>query len=245
MSSTKKRIRVFAGPNGSGKTTIMTDLRNRIHFGVYVNADDIEKELHENGSVDLSQYQIAATTLEIQHYFRKSQFAPLKLNIPDLFSHISIFQRRIILSSSITPDSYIAADMAEWIREELLQSGVSFSYETVMSHPGKLDFLAKAIHEGYRVYLYFVATEDPEINVNRVDIRVSQSGHAVSPEIIKKRYYKSLGNLKKAVLLTDRAYLFDNSGSISKLVATIMNSNEVEIVDPATTPNWVVQYLAD
>jgi predicted ATP-binding protein involved in virulence len=79
MSSTKKRIRVFAGPNGSGKTTIMTDLRNRIPFGVYVNADDIEKELHENGSVDLSQYSLAVTTLEIQHYFTNIALRSLTL----------------------------------------------------------------------------------------------------------------------------------------------------------------------
>jgi predicted ABC-type ATPase len=43
MSS--KRMRVFAGPNGSGKTTIIKTLKERIRFGVYVNADDIEKDL--------------------------------------------------------------------------------------------------------------------------------------------------------------------------------------------------------
>lgn len=42
-----KRMRVFAGPNGSGKTTIFKGLlsENEIKLGVYVNADDIEKEL--------------------------------------------------------------------------------------------------------------------------------------------------------------------------------------------------------
>ena len=40
----QKRMRIFAGPNGSGKTTIFKALLNeeKIGLGVYVNADDIE-----------------------------------------------------------------------------------------------------------------------------------------------------------------------------------------------------------
>ena len=43
-----KRMRVFAGPNGSGKTTIINSLKSEIGFGVYVNADDIESLLKES-----------------------------------------------------------------------------------------------------------------------------------------------------------------------------------------------------
>jgi hypothetical protein len=38
-------------------------------------------------------------------------------------------------------------------------------------------------------------------------------------------------------MLTDRAYLFDNSGRISNLVATVMSGSEVEIIDPPTVAN--------
>jgi predicted ABC-type ATPase len=36
-----KRMRVFAGPNGSGKTTIFKGIlsKEKIQLGVYVNAD--------------------------------------------------------------------------------------------------------------------------------------------------------------------------------------------------------------
>lgn len=42
-----KRMRVFAGPNGSGKTTIFKGMlaREAIQLGVYVNADEIELHL--------------------------------------------------------------------------------------------------------------------------------------------------------------------------------------------------------
>jgi predicted ABC-type ATPase len=36
------RLRIFAGPNGSGKSTIK-DMLPQAWLGVYINADDIEK----------------------------------------------------------------------------------------------------------------------------------------------------------------------------------------------------------
>ena len=42
---TQKRLRIIAGPNGSGKSSIIGKLRQKITLGVYVNADDIEKQL--------------------------------------------------------------------------------------------------------------------------------------------------------------------------------------------------------
>ncbi|MGS0753669.1 hypothetical protein ACVBEH_02230 [Roseateles sp. GG27B] len=38
------RLRVFAGPNGSGKSTIQELLRPE-WIGIYVNADDMERQL--------------------------------------------------------------------------------------------------------------------------------------------------------------------------------------------------------
>jgi predicted ABC-type ATPase len=43
-----KRLRLFAGPNGSGKTTILERIPKKLNFGYIVNADDIEKALIEN-----------------------------------------------------------------------------------------------------------------------------------------------------------------------------------------------------
>lgn len=48
---------------------------------------------------------------------------------------------------------------------------------------------------GYRTYLYFVSTEDPEINVDRVRIRVEEGGHMVAPDKVRSRYFNSLSLL--------------------------------------------------
>lgn len=42
------RLRVLAGPNGSGKSTIKPELRPE-WIGVFVNADEIEKDLKASG----------------------------------------------------------------------------------------------------------------------------------------------------------------------------------------------------
>ena len=45
------RLRMFAGPNGSGKSTIKAVIRPEL-LGVYVNPDDIEKEIRDFDFLD-------------------------------------------------------------------------------------------------------------------------------------------------------------------------------------------------
>jgi predicted ABC-type ATPase len=238
-----KRMRVFAGPNGSGKTTIFKGILadNNVNVGVFVNADEIEQLLNTQLKLDLNLFGLTISQTHIQNFFRLSQFSPVKRNELDLYSKISIHQNCIHVNSKI--DSYLAADIAEFLRQELLQNQLSFTYETVMSHSSKIDFLRKAKLEGFRVYLYFIATEDPEININRVQLRVAQDGHDVMPDIIKNRYFKSLQNLKEAVKQTDRTYIFDNSGTSAHLIAEVYQGTEVILNKAVQLPNWVHESL--
>ena len=50
-------------------------------------------------------------------------------------------------------NSYNAAKLAENIRMQQLQEGKSFCFETVFSHPSKIDFIAKAKAMGYQIRL--------------------------------------------------------------------------------------------
>lgn len=92
-----------------------------------------------------------------------------------------------------------------------MEQKASFTFETVMSHPGKVMLLKRAQTAGYRTYLYYVATDDPQINISRVQNRVTLGGHPVPEDKITSRYYKSLELLIEAVRHTNRAYIFDNS----------------------------------
>lgn len=143
-------------------------------------------------------------------------------------------------------NSYIAADLAGFFRTFHLEHNHSFTFESVLSHPSKLNLLQTAKAKGYRIYLYYIATESPEINVNRVKIRVSQHGHPVSEEAIRSRYMKSLKLLYQAIKLSDRAYLFDNSGKESLYISEITNGEDVELhCSTNEVPNWFIRYVVN
>ena len=68
-----------------------------------------------------------------------------------------------------------------------------------MSSPYKIALLENAQQLGYRTCLYYIATDDPAINVARVKARVNLGGHDVPEDKIVSRYARSLGLLMEAV----------------------------------------------
>ncbi|PJZ65479.1 zeta toxin [Leptospira wolffii] len=242
----KARLRIFAGPNGSGKTTFIqkfSTIGENIKLGVYINADDIEASLKKNSALDFSAYKISISTEDIQKYFMESQFSPIKTGQPDLWKSFLYRDGYLEVNKNQEIDSYIAADLAEFLREEILKRKISFSFETVMSDSRKVDFMQFARSKGYTIYLYYFCTEDPAININRVQNRVGQMGHAVSEEKILNRYKKSLNNLRDAVLASDRAYLFDSTEEYAYLFSEITDGKHVRILDPGKVPNWFSDHL--
>jgi predicted ABC-type ATPase len=85
------------------------------------------------------------------------------------------------------------------------------AFETVMSADDKGDFVRRAKAAGFFVRLFFVCTNDPSINAQRVALRVMESGHDVPIPKIISRYYKSIGNLVELAPIVDRGYFYDNS----------------------------------
>ena len=61
--------------------------------------------------------------------------------------------------------------------------------------------------------MYFVATEDPQVNLNRIQVRVKSGGHNVPEDKTIARYYRCLEQVKFALPHLNRAYFFDNSGT--------------------------------
>uniref|UniRef100_UPI003F587336 zeta toxin family protein n=1 Tax=Pseudomonas helvetica TaxID=3136738 RepID=UPI003F587336 len=144
-------------------------------------------------------------------------------------------------------DSYVASALSDFIRRSLIKEGISFTFETVMSSPDKVELLTEARDAGYRVYVYYVATADPEINVARVAYRVSQGGHNVPPEKIRERYWRSLGLLSDAILVSNRAYIFDNSDEGSEGLTQIAEITDGELIEikSDTQPPWFQEFVID
>jgi predicted ABC-type ATPase len=106
-----------------------------------------------------------------------------------------------------------------------------------MSSPDKVSLLQKAQKLGFRTYLYFVATDDPVINISRVQNRVRLCGHPVPEDKIVSRYARSLDLLMEAIRFSDRAYIFDNSSHESTWLAEVTDGKELEL-QTAQIPAW-------
>jgi predicted ABC-type ATPase len=200
---------MFAGPNGSGKSVLKSYLPQSL-LGVYLNPDEIEQEIRSRGFLELSSYGVTTRDEEVLPFFTGSSFLRDTGNT-DSAAKLSFFNGRLDFSS-VEVNSYLASVAVNFLRQRLLACRNSFTFETVMSHPGKVELLAQAQTMGYRTYLYFVATDDPAINISRVRNRVRLGGHAVPEDRIEQRYHRSLALLLDAIRHTNRAYIFDNSG---------------------------------
>lgn len=211
-----RRLRIFAGPNGSGKSTLYRALLEDRQFSPlpYINADEFGKQLNDGREVVFPQidWQDVKSRLQLSPFFAKG------LSISQIEALV-IVDHGVRLPQGTKCSPYLAASLAEHLRSAFVSTGKSFAFETVMSHPSKIEFLKSARRSGYRIYLYFSTPGDPFLCEARVQLRVAQGEHDVPSETIHSRYPKVMGLLPQAVEHSDRAFLFDSSGAETVLVA--------------------------
>ncbi|MCA3149102.1 MAG: zeta toxin family protein [Burkholderiales bacterium] len=241
MTALVPRLRMFAGPNGSGKSTIK-DILPPEWLGVYVNADEIERVIRTGGHLNLANFEVMADSAELQTFLQASTLLDKEGLLPQA-QQLTLVDGNVGFGTVVI-NSYWASVLADFIRSKLLAAQVSFTLETVMSSPDKVELLHKAQQAGYRTYLYFVATEDPEINVARVQYRVETGGHPVAEDKIRSRYVRSLQLLSQAVSYADRAYIFDNSGSERVWIAEVTDGVGIEMKTDEM-PAWFKTALWD
>ncbi len=241
MLNLTPRLRMFAGPNGSGKSTIKSAIREEI-LGVYVNPDEIEKEINKFDVFDFDWFGIQVKKEDVFEFLLGS----LLLKKADLLDDVRAlkFNDNKLSFYSVSNNSYFSSVIADFIRQNLAIQRKSFTFETVMSSHDKIDFLKNTKQIGYRNYLYFVATNDPLINISRVKYRVANGGHPVPEDKIISRYYRSLELLIEAIKYTDRAYIFDNSLDQQFLLAEITNAKDIELKS-TEVPAWFEKYILD
>ncbi len=141
--------------------------------------------------------------------------------------------------------SYDAAKIAGHMRSQLLAKGESFCFETVFSHPSKIDFIANAKANGYEVILVFIHLDNLELNLARIDQRVEEGGHAVPPEKVGSRIPRTLEHIKTVIPLCDKVYVLGNQSYDKPFekIATLSYSNLT--LHSEEIPNWAQSLLAD
>ena len=138
------------------------------------------------------------------------------------------------------------------IRDFAIADGISFGFETVGSHPSKVDFLRSAKELGYKITVLFVGTECPDINVRRVQQRVKLGGHSVPEEKIRARYYRTMNLLSDYFEVADIATIWDNSIDVDdnnpnpiREVLVHKSSDTACAFRSDTDVKWIHTYLID
>lgn len=108
-------------------------------------------------------------------------------------------------------DNLTAAQKVDALREESIKANQSFSFETVLSTPSKLDLIRRAKEKGFFIRGYFILTCDPELNIARIRSRVQSGQHDVPADKVRSRYVKSLANIPEFLSLCDVCHIYDNT----------------------------------
>lgn len=236
MSNRKPRFRMFAGPNGSGKSTLKRGMPEEM-VGQYINPDDMEVDLRRDGHFDAGAMGLTADQEEFRSYYLEHGLVTSKGLQRDA-DFIDVEDNRVSFGDRPI-GSYHAAVISSFVIDKLIEQKKDISMETVMSSESKIDLLRKARTNGFSTVLYYVSTESPDINVERVRDRKYNGGHDVEEVLIRQRYSKSMGLLPDAIKQSEKAFLFDNSGMENSYVMRIdgRGTRVVESVDEP--PHWV------
>ncbi|MDI3486059.1 MAG: hypothetical protein PWQ51_2109 [Methanolobus sp.] len=229
-----QRIRIFAGPNGSGKTTLVNqwikdEKPQLINPNRHINPDALN-------SVKVLNFDDFGLNVD------EADFKDFVLNY-HFYDKLEVDENNIIIENNcfniIKNSSYMGAMLSDYLRECFLKSNERlFSFETVLSHPSKIDYIKKATQCGWMVYLYFVSTSGPQSNCERIESRVLDGGHDVPPEKTHKRYWESHENLLNALEFCKRAYIFDNSGDDMWLFAEKCKDGTIKLTTDGPVPKW-------
>lgn len=121
-------------------------------------------------------------------------------------------------------------------RDAMLRERRSFAVEDLTVDT---DLLESARQAGYATKVIFISTEDPNLNVGRIVVRMSRGGQSVPLETIPDSYNEAMKNLSNARRHADDLLVYDNTpnGRGHRLVARFIAGELVKTTN--TSPEWI------
>jgi predicted ABC-type ATPase len=121
-------------------------------------------------------------------------------------------------------------------REGALREQRSFAVEDLVVDT---ELLENARDAGYGTKVIFISTEDPDLNVGRILIRMSHGGQSVPLDAVPESYEQSLKSLPEARKYADDVLVYDNTpdGKGHRLVARFIAGELVKTTH--ASPEWL------
>lgn len=110
--------------------------------------------------------------------------------------------------------------------EELLPQGVDFAIETTLATRSYVQLVRRAQELGYKVHLIFFFLENEEQAIQRVAQRVSNGGHNIPEDDIRRRFKRGIYNLIHLYMpICDSVLVYNNAHGDAILVSEQENAN--------------------
>jgi len=137
-----------------------------------------------------------------------------------------------------SPSNIEAGKQVLRIAENLIANRQTFTVETTLSGGTYLKMAERARQAGFDIMVVFVGTASVEINLERVKARVEKGGHDVPEEDQRRRYPRTLANMKKLLPLADFAVVLDNSTAKGHTLVAFRLGATMDWIDPV--PDWAM-----
>ena len=147
-----------------------------------------------------------------------TEFLPNEADCP-------LFVNADLIATGLSPfgSSQVAALAARLMLKQIndhARRGRSFAFETTLSGRGHARRISRWRRQGYRVKLFFLRLPTPDAAIARVAQRVSEGGHDVPEQVIRRRFHAGCRNFKNIYRdLVDGWAVYDTSRHLPLLVA--------------------------
>ena len=118
---------------------------------------------------------------------------------------------------------------------QLSEAKADFAFESTLSSRTFATFLQALKRQGYVVAIYYFSLANAQLAIRRVKLRVALGGHGVPPDVIRRRFGRSLNNFFHLYLpLADEWALFDNSSAVQAIPVATQFATQLTVTETAT-----------
>ena len=112
-----------------------------------------------------------------------------------------------------------------------IMAEVDFAFESTLAGKLYVNLFKELKAKGYKIHLFFLWIPGVSLAIARIKDRVAEGGHHVPHKDVRRRFTRSICNFFKLYRpLLDSWMLFDNAGSVPKVIAKTRNG-QVTVID--------------
>lgn len=152
------------------------------------------------------------------------------------YAHCPNFVNADLIAQGLSPFSPAAAAIksGRLVLEEIRNfagRGADFGFETTLSGKSYVALFKALKAQGYKLHLFFLWVPGPELALARVKDRVSEGGHNVPAQDVRRRFHRSIANFFTLYEpLLDSWMFFNNAGHVPVLIAK-RKDGQAEAID--------------